>query len=156
MCKKEGLCLTYHREFFKSLYWSEKNDVDLTLKAGKYTYFVKYVTPKKPLSSVTFLSRTEIKYTKHARRNVFSTMLGFKDKTKILKIAFPDSINACDKYQKKIIIVNPNPRDVLVKNLEGAIVPTGSGEEIYGYTIYTGTGFIDAVVRNIKEEQSKI
>ena len=152
-CRREKCKLTFHKEFFKSLYWANNDELDFTLKSGKYTYFVKYVTPKKPLSSVTFLSREEIKYTKHARKNMFTLMLGFKDRTKILKINFPHTINACDKYQKKIIIVNPNPRDILVKNSEGAIIPTGSGEEIYGYTIYTGTGFIDEIVRKAKETE---
>ena len=154
-CKKEGCTLNFHKEFFKSLRWSNEDELDLTVKAGKYTYFVKYITPKKPLSSVTFLSRYDIKYTKHARKNVFTLMLGFKDKTKMLKINFPHTINACDKYQKKIIIVNPNPRDILVKNPEGAVVPTGSGEQIYGYTIYTGTGFIDEIKRKAREAREE-
>jgi len=151
LCKKNKFRLEYKREFFKSLFWSDKKEVDFILKAGKYTYFVKYATPKKPLSSMTFLSKDEIRYTKHARKNTFSLILGFKDKSKILKINFPDYIKSNDKYHEKIIIVNPNPRDILVKNDQGAVVPTGSGERIYGYTIYTGKGFLDAVYRKANE-----
>ena len=155
LCKKNGYRLSQKKSFSKSLRWSNDAELDFVLTAGRYTYYVKYATPTKPLSSLTFLSKSEIRYTKHARRNVYTLIFDFKDKSKNLKINFPSYIDEKNKYNKKIILINPKPRDIFVKNEGGAIVPTGSGESIYGYTIFTGTGFLDAVKRNsgkIEEE----
>lgn len=147
LCKNNSFTVEKKRPFFAALKWNESEEVDFILNANGKTYFVKYVTPKKPLSSLTFLSRSEIRYTRHARKNVFTLMLGFKDKSKILEIRFPKELDGSDKTREKILLVNPKPRDIFVKNSDGAIVPTGSGERIYGYTIYTGTGLIDALKR---------
>lgn len=156
LCDKNGYRLKKKKSFSKSLRWSNEAELDFVLTAGKYTYYVKYVTPTKPLSSLTFLSKNEIRYTKHARRNVFTLIFDFKDKSKNLHIEFPTYINEKNKYNKKIILVNPKPRDILVKNEDGAIIPTGSGESIYGYTIFTGKGFLDAIKRNANETNEEI
>lgn len=147
-CKKNSYTIEKKRPFFASLKWNDSKEVDIVLHTGEKTYYIKYVTPKKPLSSVTFLSKREIRYTVHARKNVFSLMLGFKDKSQVLNIKFPAEIEGGEK----ILLVNPKPRDIFVKNSDGAIIPTGSGESIYGYTIYTGTGFVDMLKR---EEERK-
>ena len=146
-CKQNGCKIEKNRSFFAAQKWNARAEADLILRAGDKTYYVKYVTPKRPLSSITLLSKSEIRYTLHARKNVFSLMLGFKDKSRILTIRFPDGIDERDKRQEKILLVNPKPRDIFVKNHDGATVPTGSGERIYGYTLYTGTGFLDALKR---------
>ncbi len=153
LCKKNKYKLEYKRGFFKMLSWNEKEDPDVIVKAGKYTYYAKFATPKKPLSSMTFLSKDEIRYTKHARKNIFTLIFGFKDKSKILSLRFPEYIDEKDKYSVKAIIVNPKPRDIMVKTQEGPIVPTGTGEKIYGYTIFTGKGFMESIKRNAEERE---
>ena len=156
MCKKNKYRLEFKQNFFDSLYWNDEEDLDFALRAGKYTYYVRYVTPKKPLSTVAFLSKNEIRYTKHARKNIFTVVFGFKDKSKILKLTFPEFVDEKDKYSIKAVIVNPKPRDIMVKNPEGATVPTGTGEKIYGYTIFTGKGFLETVRRNAEEKAEEI
>ncbi len=156
LCRQQGYRLTHKRSFFHSLRWDEKDGVDFVLTAGSFTYYVKYFTPKRPLSSVTFLSKDAISYTKHPRRNVFTTIFGFRAKTKIMPLRFPSHINNKDKNIIKAIIVNPKPRDILVKNPEGSIVPTGTGEKIYGYTIFTGKGFLRSVKQNSESSNANI
>ncbi len=148
LCKKQGFKLEYKQSFMRSLYWDGDDRLDFILKAGKYTYYVKYFTPKKPLTSVTFLSKNEIAYTKHTRKNIFTTIFSFKEKTRKMTLRFPEYIDEKDKYSIKAVIVNPKPRDIFVKNPEGSIVPTGTGEHIYGYTIFTGKGFLGTIKRN--------
>ena len=70
-CRKSGYAIEKKRGFFASLAWNESAEADFVLRAAGKTYFVKYVTPKRPLSSLTFLSQNEIRYTLHARKNVF-------------------------------------------------------------------------------------
>ena len=152
--KKDGIELEFKRGFFKSLIWSEKEDVDFIAKAGKWTYYVKFATTKRFLSSFLFVSKDEMKYIKLARRGNLAVIFNSKNKIKTLKIVFPPEIDANDKYSVKTILVNPAVMNIERKSSDGATVPTGSGEKLFGYTIYTGSGFIETLKRNIEDEKN--
>lgn len=154
ICKKNGIDLEFKRGFFKSLVWSEKGDVDFVVRAGKWTYYVKFATTKRFLSSFLFVSKNEMKYIKIARQSRFATIFGSKNKIKSLKIEFPEEINSEDKYSVKAILVNPAVSNIERKDSSGATVPTGSGEKLFGYTIFTGTGFIETLKRNSEDEKN--
>ena len=150
-CKKNGYRLQFKRSFFKSLTWAENSAVDFTVKAGRYTYYVKFATSKRFLSSFTFISKNQMKYTKIARHNRFSIIFDWKDKTYSMPIEFPRGIDEKDKYSVKAILINPAVMNIEKKGNDGVIIPTGSGEKLFGYTIYTGTGFIETLKRNAKD-----
>jgi AraC-like DNA-binding protein len=59
-CKKNGYRLQFKRSFLKSLTWAENSAVDFTVKAGRYTYYVKFATSKRFLSSFTFISKNQM------------------------------------------------------------------------------------------------
>ena len=42
-----------------------------------------------------------------------------------------------------------------MKNKEGVTEPTGSGASGFGYTVYTGSGFLEAIVRNEQNATDK-
>ena len=152
LCKEKKYRLEFKRSFWKSLSWADKDEIDFTLKAGKYTYFVRYATATKTLSTMSFLSKTEMEYTKHARNNKFTLIFDFKDKKKILPISFPAYINADDKYSVKAILINPVPMTIQKKGSYGeGMEPTGTGERLFGYTIFNGTGFIETIQRNAEK-----
>ena len=150
-CKKNGYNIEFKRNFVKGFSWAENDAVDFVLKAGRWTYYVKLATSKRFLSSYTFISKNEMKYTKIARHNRFAIILDFKDKSYSMPIAFPESINSDDKYTVKAILINPAVMNIERKGSDGVIIPTGSGEKLFGYTIYTGTGFIETIQRNAQE-----
>ena len=147
--KRNGYQIEYKRGAFESFFWNERPEADIILKADGETYIIKYATATKPLSSFTFLSRSEMRYTKHRTKNRFSLVLDLKDRSREMSISFPEGEG------KRIILVNPMARDIFVKNDMGAIVPTGSGESIYGYTVYSGTGFLDMLERVRDEKKVK-
>lgn len=148
-CKKNGYELEFRRGPFESYFWNESSEPDTVLRAEGETYYIKYATATRPLSSFTFLSRDKMRYTKHRPRNRFSTVLELKDKSREMKISFPKGEG------KRVILVNPMPRDIFVKNDMGVTVPTGSGERVYGYTVYSGTGFLEMLERERNEKNSK-
>lgn len=153
-CKKNRIELEFKRGFFKSLVWSEKGDVDFIVRTGKWTYYVKFATTKRFLSSFLFVSKNEMKYIKIARQSRFATIFGSKNRIKSLKIEFPEEINSEDKYSVRAILVNPAVMNIERKDSSGATVPTGSGERLFGYTIFTGTGFVETLKRNIEDEKN--
>ena len=147
--KRNGYSIEFTRGGFESYFWSEQPDTDIVLRADGETYLIKYATATKPLSSFTFLSGSEMRYTKHRTKNRFSLVLDLKDKSRDMRISFPEGEG------RRIILVNPMARDIFVKNDMGAIVPTGSGESIYGYTVYSGTGFLEMLERVRNEKKAK-
>lgn len=152
LCKEKKYRLEFKRSFWKSLSWADKDEIDFSLKAGKYTYFVRYATATKTLSTMSFLSKTELVYTKHPRNNKFTLFFDFKDKKKLLPISFPSYINNDDKYSIKAILINPVPMNIEKKGSFGeGMEPTGTGERLFGYTIFNGTGFIETVQRNAEK-----
>jgi hypothetical protein len=153
LCKQNKYRLQFKRGFFKALTWAKDDDVDFTVKAGKYTYYVKFATSKRYLSSFTFLAKDQMKYTKIARRNRFTIILDFKDKIQTLPIEFPKGIDEKDKYTVKAILINPAVMNIERKGSDGVVIPTGSGEKLFGYTIYTGTGFIETLKRNAEDKK---
>ncbi len=152
VCRKNSYELKFKRGFWRSLDLCIKDGADFILRADGKTYCIKYITPKSPLTSVSFISKNEIRYTKHARKNIFTLVFSRRDKHQILRAEFPKDI-ADDKSIIKGFLVNPRPRDIWLKDENGAIVPTGTGEEIYGYTIFTGKGFMSMLQREHEEAQ---
>ena len=152
-CKKNGMLITFTQTLLDSLYWNNDEKLDFILETKDEIFYVKFATAKSSLTTMTFLSKSEMRYTKHRRRSAFQTIMGAKDKTKIMRINFPSYINESDPKERKIIITNPTPRDIFVKTNDGVVVPTGSGERIHGYTIYSGAGFIDMLKRAQEEKQ---
>ena len=149
-----GIELEFRRGFFKSLTWAQNDEIDFVARAGKWTYYVKFATTKRFLTSFLFLSKDEMKRIKIARRGNFATIFGAKNKVKIFKIVFPANIDEKDKYSVKTILINPAVMNIERKTSDGGTVPTGSGEKMFGYTIYTGVGFIETLKRNIEDEKN--
>ena len=152
-CRKNGYEIEFHRSFVKGFYWAKGEALDFTLKTGSRTYCVKLATSKRYLSSFTFISKNEMKYTKIARHNIFTTIFDFKDKTYTVPIYFPIEIDDCDKNIVKVILINPAVMSTQKKGNDGVVIPTGSGEKLFGYTIYTATGFMETVKRIEEEEK---
>lgn len=155
ICKENGYELEQRRKLFRSLKWTVGKEVDFKLKAGGWTYYVKYATSKRFLASFTFLSKNEMKYTKIARESRIATIFDFKDRSITVPIAFPDEIDDNDKYSVKAILINPAVMDVNRKGSDGSTIPTGSGEKLFGYTIFTATGFIETLKRNSESENNE-
>ncbi len=147
LCRTNGYTFEPKMSFWESMKLVPESEVSFLLSAEGKNYYVKYVTPKRPLTTVTFISGNELKYTKHPRKNVFTAVFDRVSKSITVDFTFPDYI-ANDPNAVKVMLVNPMPMDICKKDSDGSVVPTGTGEEIYGYTIYTGTGLIEAVNRD--------
>ena len=96
-----------------------------------------------------------MKYTKIARESRIATIFDFKDRSITVPIAFPDEIDDNDKHGVKAILINPAVMDVNRKGSDGSTIPTGSGEKLFGYTIFTATGFIETLKRNSESENNE-
>jgi hypothetical protein len=105
---------------------------------------------------MSFLSKTELCYTKHPRNNKFTLIFDFKDKKKNMRISFPNGIDPEDKHIIKAILINPVPMNIERRaGRDGGMEPTGTGEKIFDYTIFNGVGFLETIQRNAEQKARK-
>ncbi len=151
LAKKEGYELSFKRGFFRSFSWSPEKE-DFVLNTPHYSYRMHFFTSRKYNSEILFESREKFLYIRRPIKNIFSLIFTFK--TKISEYSFkPDtSTDNDDKKYITGIIANPVCNSMSYKEHDGTTAPTGSGGEIFGYYIFTGSGFIDTVKRNEEYE----
>lgn len=148
-CKIKGYELEFKRRFFASFLWEKKSGVDFVLKTGNRTYYVKIATATKRNSDMIFLSRSEMLYRKLRLQNKLTVAFDLKPKVTRMGIDFPEESEIEDAV--RVVLLNPVPRDIYIKDRDGATVATGNGEDRFGYLICGGSGFIDAVDRRERE-----
>lgn len=151
LCREKGYSLEFKRGFWSSLSWADNGEIDLILRADGITYYVRYATATKKLSTMSFMSKTELVYTKHPHNNKFTLIFDFKDRAKTMHISFPEDIDENDGSVIKAILINPVPMNIERKGSFGiGMEPTGTGERMFGYTIFNATGFIETLKRESK------
>ena len=142
-CKRNGYTLSFHRRFLEAFFWDKTCGTDFTLKTQTHTYHVKFATAGKRNSDMIFMSRSEILYRKLRLNNKITVAFNLQPKLKTLSVSFPEE--AFFEGASAVILLNPVPRDISIKDADGSTVATGDGEDRFGYRIFGGSGFIESV-----------
>lgn len=154
ICKKSNFKLTFKRGFWSGLRF-HSDGLDLTVETGQKMYCVKFI-PSKKLSHVIFYDRETVKIRTNITRSHFKLVLGFNDpKTKMVKFGFANAKAPCtSKEIENIVLLNPVPLDMFRRDADGAVIATGNGYKFYDYTLYGGSGFINALARQHENENN--
>lgn len=156
LCKSQNYRLTYVQNFFQSLFWSGNRE-DFILETGSCVYYVRYLTVRKYRSSLYFEKNDAIKLVKLPLNNKFTLIFDAKTRTKYYPIDFTidEKISSIwkNKRQIKALVVNPVCAEMLYKSKDGGYESTGNGGEHFGYTVFTGSGFLETVRRNEEKER---
>ena len=147
ICKKYGFKLEWKRNFFSGLRFN-KCGLDFTVDTGKKIWCVRFFTTPKYLSHIIFVDKRSIQI----KTSIIKSRLGFvlglnKSKVKHVEYTFDDCVESDTKKIEKAILLNPVPHDIFKKDYDGAIIPIGTGERIHGYTIFSGSGFLENLRR---------
>lgn len=146
-CKQMGYAVKFHRGFFKGLKLNGQG-IDFTVDTGKKLWGVRFFTPKKHLCHVIFMSKDKVGIKTNITKSHFKFILGFNEpRFKEIDYKYDDRVEADGKKTASALIINPAPHDVFKKDPDGALIPIGTGERLYGYTLFTGSGFLDALMR---------
>lgn len=146
-CKQMGYKLKFHRGFFKGLRFN-KDGFDFTVNTGKKIWSVSFFTPKKYLSHLTFVDSRTVDIKTNIIQSRLKFILGLNNpRLKRIEYVFDDKPTEGEKNTAKALIVNPVPHDVFKKDADGAVIPIGTGERLYGYTLFTGSGFLETLMR---------
>ena len=135
------------QNFFQSLVWSSDRQ-DFRLETEQTTYYVRYLTIHKYRSTLYFESKNLIKLVKHPLNNKFTIIFEFKPKVKYYPLDFQIPSEETEKRIVKALIVNPVCSEMYYKRGEGGYEATGNAGEHFGFTVFTGSGFIDTVKRD--------
>ncbi len=151
-CKKWGF--TYHKErgFFKGLKWN-KQGYDFTVDTGKRLWHVRYYTSVKYLTHVVFVDKNTVDVKRNITKSRLKYVLGFNNpKTTRHEYSFNDPLyDVKGRKCVRALIMNPVPHDAFKTDTDGAVVPIGTGEYLYGYTMFSGSGFIQTLKREAEE-----
>lgn len=134
-----------YRSGFASLYgWSNIPDFAVELR-GK-VYECMFIPAPRRLSIFRFERAGEVVVITGILRNRFKEALGMREKAKVRKIGFEPTTRSASVI--KILLANPVPYELYYfDKSEGKVVPGGSGATAFGYTIYSGNGFLNALER---------
>ena len=173
-CKKLGYRSFSCRSLFSGLRL-RREGVDLVLDTGKTLWLLRYLTPPQRLTKIilghdgTVTIRTNIASEIASKRRMLSFGL---PKNRICEYApFDVSEGALRELMRKdperkkklrtvrnlpdgtnrtvacAVVINPSPYEMYKKEKDGAVIPIGTGEKLYGYTVFTGSGFLETMVR---------
>ena len=165
LCKRNKIRLKSHRGFWQGL---KNNDtgMDLTVETGTNIWLVRFfavrkydsamvlsdgdslqITSPRPKGSVPSAVRSSATRVRIVKRD--SSALGFRRiKTTVFPISFEDGAESVNgKKVNRALIINPVPHSMYRKLPDGTIVPTGNGEKMKNYTVFTASGFAEMLQR---------
>ena len=147
LCKTEKYRIKFCRKTLRSFSWSDA-EPDFILETGRYVYYAHFLTVNKYNSTLTFKTPEAIEKVSYPLDNKFTIIFEFKPKRKMLRTNFKPLPETDRKKYVRAIIVNPVCREMYESDRDGELLATGNGMEKFGYTVYTGSGFVESVRRN--------
>lgn len=154
LCTEKKYRLRQNRKFLHSFKWDDK-EPDFILETGRYVYYVHLLTVAKYNSTLTFRSPDFIEKVSYPLNNKFTLIFEFSPKRVELPTHFKPLPTDDRKRHIRTVLVNPVCREMYETDREGGVLATGNGMEKFGYTVFTGSGFAEAIRRN-EEKQGNI
>ena len=166
-CKSLGYKIKFYRGFFRGLGFKNEG-VDLTVDTGKKLWTVRFLPCKKYNMDLIFEDEKTIVMKVNPVRLKGSLMGEFngstpstaratgmiglisvfrKSREKRIEYSFTDMKEQLYRKSERALIINPVPHTLKKKEADGAIYETGTGERMWGYTVFSGSGFIN-MLRN--------
>ena len=143
ICKKRNFKLENKTGFLGSMVFISTG-YHFTVQTPKTKYFVRYLTCFNYNSEVTFHNKNEIiiHTNINAIKNKFKVIFGITEQYLTKKFSFDTVFEPLPKKTENIVLLNPVPRGIDYLDRDGIKTPTGSGEKLFGYTVYNGTDFL--------------
>lgn len=146
VCKSNQISVQFNRFPLKSIF-SFSNKIDFSVHAKGISYDVMFMPARRKLIKFSFEVPGQIKIITGFIKSNIKNVLGIKPRIRIKKYGFE-----AHKTSIKVLLINPAPLELYYfDKKENKIIPGGTGAEFFGYTVYSGTGFINAL-----KQQSEI
>ena len=149
LCQKRNFKLDDKAGFFGGMRFTSKG-YHFTVQTPKVKYYVRYLTCFNYNTEVTFHSKNEIIIHKNlnAYKNKFKVLFGIIENHDTKEFSFDTVFEPLPKKTENIVVLNPVPKSIDYLDRDGMKTPTGSGEKLFGYTVYNGTDFLKLLERS--------
>ncbi|MBO5883153.1 MAG: hypothetical protein J6Q78_01960 [Clostridia bacterium] len=147
LCREKHFELKFRRNFFASFFY-KKGTYDFTVKTSNKTWICKYLTSPTRDRLIQFDTPERITFFKGLTPNRIKEAYGIpspRRREKFFSFSLPDGFS--DKCELAVIM-NPAPKMTDLKLPDGRTEATGTGAKIFGYKIFTGSGFISTISRS--------
>ncbi len=149
LCKKSKNRLTVERTASQSIKYVPEA-IDLILETHETVYYVHTVQMKFGWWWIYFDSATEIRMIKPPIKHLLLNSIGIRSNPKEYPMnvdfsAVPEKHG--DKKVVRALVVLPKAGDMRFRIVTGGMMPTGTGGEHFGYTIFTAKSFINYIRR---------
>ena len=153
-CKKNRMNIQKNKPFLLAFLW-EGEQPDFLIDTREARYAVHFLSIKKRRSALFLEKKDTMKLVSYPLNNIFTVIFGFQPKVRyypLVPVREGES-TAYGREIRRIVLLNPTCREMFEKNADGMTVPTGSGASFCGYTVYTGSGFLNALEREAPKKK---
>ena len=150
LCRKNGYSLTAEQNFFASLIWSGNRE-DLILETEKKVYLIRFLTVRKYRSSLYLESGELLRLVKRPLNSRFTDIFDFRPRAKYYPMEFQNaqSPEGSEKERVQVLLINPVCEEIKYKLKDGGYETTGNGGEHFGFVVFTASGFLEALKREM-------
>jgi len=146
LCREKGIHLYENSPLMKNMR-RPSGVCDFTVETKDCLYDVMFFPSPKRLVIMRFLQPDVAQVMTRVVKSRLSLALGLREKIKDVSYAFEGS-KVSSKKAIKVLLMNPAPYSMQAYDKrENKVVETGSGAEFFGYTAYTGSGFLGVLDR---------
>lgn len=148
LCREKGIHMYENSPMMKNMR-RPSGVCDFTVETKNSVYDVMFFPSPKRLVIMRFLQPDVAQVMTRVVKSRISLALGLREKLKDVSYAFEGS-KVTSKKTVKVLLMNPAPYSMQAYDKrENKVVETGSGAEFFGYTAYTGSGFLGVLDREI-------
>lgn len=152
LCRSNGYKYGYKAEILTNPIWLKSGgSPHAVLHTNSRVYHIRFLSVKKYRSKLRFESESRATLVKPPLRNSFSVIYDLKTKKKSIDIDFSQITRVPGKENIMALVICPTCEEWSYKFSESSYVPTGNAETVFGYNVYTSSGFINDV-RRFEEE----
>ena len=146
VCKENKYKLYMNKRFWGNIF-SPSGACDFSVETDDRVYLVMFFPAPKRLSTIRFTEPNIAQVVTRILKNRFTTILNINPKVNFVSYSF-EAGEIKSKKSSKVLLLNPAPYSMQAfDKMEGKVVESGNGAEFFGYTAYTGTGFINRLKR---------
>ncbi len=149
-CKKRGYTLEVERGFFASFRWNSEQ-IDFSVDTGRRLYLCCYLTRYARCKMILFPAARQVTTVTRLRQNRFTAIYGIKPKYRTKSLCFPYSKDSTRREIVRSLILLPYPKDVFLQEKDNSLHPIGSGEKLDPYTVFSPSGFLATLEREIRK-----
>lgn len=145
ICKKKGFQVHYEQNFFQSLIWSPDKQ-DFVVEAKNTAYYVRYLTINKYRSTLYLENEHLLRLEKEKPKGLLRIFVATA-RTKKYPFDFQIPPRSDAKRIVKVLVINPVCAEIRTKSVNGGYETTGDSGTQFGFTVHTGSGFLNALER---------